>query len=101
MPEPQGDCGRSNEVGAATVFVVTDIAKSTAHYPRRARLNGGDVAYWPLADMADRFAVVRFPGWSGPSADGLRVSACDPKRTCVRLDLRLENWLRSRVACPF
>ena len=47
MPEPQGDCGRSNEVGAATVFVVTDIAKSTAHYPRRARLNGGDVAYWP------------------------------------------------------
>ena len=48
MPEPQGDCGRSNEVGAATVFVVTDIAKSTAHYPRRARLNGGDVAYWPI-----------------------------------------------------
>jgi hypothetical protein len=48
MPEPQGDCGRSNEVGAATVFVVTDIAKSTAHYPRRARLNGGDVAYWSI-----------------------------------------------------
>jgi hypothetical protein len=62
MPEPQGDCGRSSEVGAATVFVVTDIAKSTAHYPRRARLNGGDVAYWPKADMAYQFTDVRFEG---------------------------------------
>jgi hypothetical protein len=69
MPEPQGDCGRSNEVGAATVFVVTDIAKSTAHYPRRARLNGGDVAYWPFPDVLRQSSDVRNWAVNGPKSD--------------------------------
>jgi hypothetical protein len=39
------------------------------------------VGFWPVADLRDERADVRFVGWSGPAPDGLARSPVDPKQT--------------------
>jgi hypothetical protein len=40
-----------------------------------------DVSYWPVAELRDERADVRFMAWSGLAPDGLARSPVDPKQT--------------------
>jgi hypothetical protein len=51
-----------------------------------------DFSVWPVADLRDERADVRFVGWSGPAPDGLARSPVDPNETsasCTILPMRI------------
>src|SRR5215475_8414710 len=57
-----------------------------------------DFRLWPLCDINDGCARVRFRGESGLVLLVLSFSGCDPSETCAALDFCSAHWALSPVS---